>query len=194
MDTVISIDAGNVGSGIVILLNKKIVCGFNEPNNSVLSKISSFIDVGNTIVVIEDVRPYSKPLSMQTIDTIKYVGELQYRLLNELQLPFELITRSEVKQWIFDRFPLLCTDRVDKKIARLHEAKRLKGEKGYRNKDGTMRKASHNFVDDRIIQLCMQLHWGMVGKNKLGIRTHVWQALACASTYLDKKSPVSGAI
>jgi hypothetical protein len=144
-----------------------------------------------TIVVIEDVRPYSTKLSMQTIDTIKFIGELQYRLEFELKIPFVLITRSEVKSWIFEHYNTVCVDRIDKKILLAHNRKVSKGERGYLTKEGFMRKASQNWVDDRIIQACMQVHWGIekpkVGKsNSLGFKAHSYQALAVGSVYIDR--------
>jgi hypothetical protein len=157
----------------------------------VIDKIKQYYIPDKTIVVIEDIRPYSRLLSMQTVDTIKFIGELCYRLRSELQIPFTLITRSEVKQWVFERFPAICEDRINKKILRLHEWKISKGLRGYKSKDGTMRKASHNFVDDRIIIVCMKVQWGIETpkpgeSNKLGLKDHAWQALAVGTVYLDR--------
>ena len=114
-----------------------------------------------------------------------------YRLPNELQIPFTLITRSEVKQWVFNTFNVVCIDRINKKILAKHEYLIKKGKKGYKNVDGTMRKASHNFIDDRIVSTCMKLMWGIDAtpgkRSKSGMKSHALQALACGSVYLDNK-------
>lgn len=144
-------------------------------------------------VVIEDIRPYSGKLSMQTINTCKFIGELTYRLRNELQASYSLVSRSEVRQWVFLTHTELCVGRINQKIAYLDDYGERTNRKRYRNKNGELRKASFHYVDDRVIIAAMKKHWEIPtpkpGKpNVYGFASHSWQALAAGSHYLATSS------
>ena len=57
-----------------------------------------------------------------------------------------------------------------------------------KRKDGSDRKPSFVYVDDRIVKKAMELHWGITVRNgikqKNGINGHAWQALGAVTYYL----------
>lgn len=190
---VIGIDVGSSISGVCVLDCGQIVIGFNCENDNLIGRIMEYTKKRDTIVLIEDIRPYDNKLSLQVIDTCKFIGELVYRLKVELSLPYRLIPRSYVKKWIFDAFTLICNDRIKKKILYRHESNIKKGKKGLINKDGEMRKPSFIWVDDRIIVACMKDYWQIPtpkpGKKSLfGLKDHSWQALALNTSFINTQS------
>ena len=194
VQNVIAIDPGNRTSGVAVLTNLNPLIGFTVDNHSIIDKVQNHISE-NSIIVIEDIRPYSLQLSMQVIDTCKFIGELQYRLRNEVSADFTLESRASVKEWIFNRFPDICKPRIADKIERLHRQRIKTGKRGLQNQDGEMRKPSFVYVDDRIVIAAMKAHWGIptpkVGKTtKYGLNSHSWQALALGSYYLSKKTAI----
>lgn len=191
---IISIDPGNALSGLLILDNHAIALAENV-NNVVLFDLILLNLLPSTDVVIEDVKPYSVPLRQQTIDTCKFLGELEYRLKSN-RIAYSAISRSEVKTWVFNRFPEICIPAIDKKIERkgLFACDVLTRRLVRVYADGrpwSPRKASHNYVDDRVIISCMKKCWEIEtpkpGKrNRLGVSKHSWQALALATLYLER--------
>ena len=173
------------------IISNNTLQGFNIENEFVIPKLKEFSSNKQTVVIIEDIRPYSGKMSLQTIDTCKFIGELKYRLKIELKLCFHLVTRSEVRRWIFNTFPDDCISKINSKIAYLDDYGEKKGGRRYRNKDGELRKASFNYVDDRIIISIMKKVWNIPtpkpGKpNIYGFTKHAWQALALGTYWLKR--------
>ena len=198
---IFSIDVGSVMSGICVISNNNILECINLSNELVCDKIKEYYVKYRVIPVVEDIRAYSGKLSQDVIDTCKFIGELTYRLINELQVDyFKLYPRSKVRKWVFDAFPEVCVAAIDKKIAYLDEYGKRKNEelkaegkkpkyRRYITKTGELRKASFNYVDDRIIIATMKRLWKIPEPkpfkgNIYGLKKDSWQALALASYYL----------
>lgn len=175
----ISVDPGSVISGLVIIVNGTITYADNLQNDVVLKIVRENKKNNNDLLVlVEDIKPYSVGLTQHTIDTCKFIGELCY-FLNTIRVKYELITRHQVKRWIFNTFPMVVLDRICKKIEY----------KNKRNNDGKLRKPSYVYVDDRIVIAAMKELWKIEtpkpGKrNSLGLSEHSWQSLAVVSYYL----------
>jgi hypothetical protein len=188
-----SIDSGNLVSGVAVTTREQVIYAGNIPNEEVIPKITEFSENANIIVLIEDIRPYAMKLTPQVIETCKVIGELMYRIKFELGLDYVLITRAEVKKWVFDRFEELSSGRISKRIEYMTDYREKRGERGYRKKDGSLRSPSFHFVDDRVVIAAMKEYWDIPtpkpGKsNKFGLSKHSWQALAVGTTYLSKLS------
>ena len=197
---IFSIDVGSNMSGVCVISNEGIIECVNLSNDLVCDKIKEYYVKYNVLAVIEDIRPYSGKLSKDVIDTCKFIGELCYRLINELQVPFKLYPRYLVRKWVFDAFKEDCVGAIDKKIAyldeygarknaELKEAGKKQKYRRYITKEGIMRKASFNYVDDRIIISVMKKLWKIpepkpFKPNIYGLKDDSWQALALASYYL----------
>jgi hypothetical protein len=171
-------------------LEKTEIAGFVIDNNILVDKIKEYYVKYNPTVVIEDIRPYNSMMSMQVIRTCQFIGELKYRLQNELQLKIHMVTRGDVKKWVFTRFPGLCKERIDQKIQYLDDYGERKGKKRYRNKDGELRKATFHWVDDRVVIAAMKEYWKIPTpkpgkKNLYGFSSHSWNALAAGSCFLN---------
>lgn len=189
--TIISIDPGDAISGITILKKGSIWVSSNLDNSHVMNfigKHTADTPYNEIVAVIEDIRPYAAKLTMQVIDTCKYIGELRYRL-NETNIPSEWFPRSTIKKWVFDSFPGVCTPRIEAKMI-YQDSRNIKlGKKGLRTKEGELRKPSFHYVDDRIVIAAMKERWSIEtpkpGKtNKYRISAHGWQALAVGTYYL----------
>ena len=195
---VISIDPGESESGVAIMLNgvaaeEPQLVGFIEPNGTLVSKIKEYYVKYNPVVVVEDILPYRHQISKNVISTCKFIGELHYRLTSELSLDVRYFGRGKVKKWIFEAFPALCCDRITKKIAYLDDYGEKNGKKRYRNKDGSIRKPSFHFVDDRVVIAAMKELWNIPTpkpgrKNIYGFSAHSWQALALGSYFIENFS------
>ena len=174
---IIGIDPGSSGCGMAVLDNGYIKSAFNVSNQDFYSKVTNYLIHPNCTVVIEDIRPYSLRLTVQVIDTCKWIGECLYRLKNEANANVVLVARNEVKKWCFDTFPDVCLPIIEKKIEK----------KGYVTaKTGEPRKPSFVFVDDNVVTKCMQDLYKIpppkAGKGYMyGLIKHSWQALAVAS-------------
>lgn len=108
-------------------------------------------------------------------------------------MQFELMSRSEVKQWVFNTLPEVCLPRIEKKIMTIHARKEKDGKKGLKNANGAMRSPSFVFVDDRIVLASMKDFWNIptpkVGKpTQYGLSSHSWQALALCTCYMATAS------
>lgn len=172
---IISIDPGNAISGFCMIENGQIAFAANLPNQFVVPKIREFIQNARYTVIIEDVRPYGTRLTQQLLDTSKFIGELCYRLIGLKVVP-ELISRSEVRKWVFNTFPEVVLPDLVKKMKKLEKV----------NKDGSPRSPSFHYIDDRLVIKAMKKMWNIPtpkpGKtNQYGINSHAWQALALAS-------------
>lgn len=198
---IVSIDVGSNMSGICVISNSSIIECVNISNDLVCAKIKEYYVKYRATTIIEDIRAYSSKLSQDVIDTCKFIGELTYRLKNELQVhSFKLYPRSTIRKWVFDAFPDICVAAIDKKIAYLDEYGRRKNEelkeagkkpkyRRYVTKSGELRKASFNYVDDRIVIAVMKRLWKIpepkpFKPNIYGLKDDSWQALALASYYL----------
>ena len=156
--------------------NGIIKAAFNVLQDDLWDKVTAFLIHSNCRVALEDIRPYSLRLTPQVLDTTRFVGEASHRLRMVCGKKFSLITRSEVKKWVFDSFPGVCIPRIEHKMKK----------KGRVNKDGTSRKPSFNYVDDQIVKVAMREMYALSRKKKgelapLGVEDHAFQALALAS-------------
>lgn len=187
---IISIDVGNKICGVAIISNNSLE-GFNIENEYIIPKLKHLLANNSCIVLIEDIKPYNKRIHQEVIDTCKFIGELTYRVKNELKTNFELVARNDVRRWVFNTFPEECIYKIDKRIAYLDSYGEKKGRRRYRNKNGELRKASFNYVDDRIIISIMKKVWNIPTpkpgkKNIYGFTKHAWQALAIATFWLKR--------
>ena len=192
---VISIDPGNQASGVAVICQTDLfnnsLNGFIVENTLLIPEITKHYVKYKPIVVIEDIRYFKGKVSQQVLDTIKFIGELNYRLKCELGLSVEYVTRGQVKKWVFDTFPELSKQRIEKKIAYLDDYGEKKDKKRYRNKDGSLRKATFHWVDDRVTIEAMKRLWNIPtpkpGKRNIyGFSADSWQALAAGSYFLSR--------
>jgi len=186
---VVGVDAGNVISGVVVLLNGKIHHAENADNAKVFDYIKSLKETEGfkVRVIIEDIMPYLSKLSPQTIETCKWMGELRYRL-KTARISHGFVPRASVKKWVFDTYPEIVIPMVNKKIAK----------KDRRTKSGDLWAPSMIYVDDAIVTAAMRYEWHIPAKvfkaNRFKISKHAWQALAMATLYWttatqNKKTP-----
>lgn len=183
LGTLIAIDSGSSKSGVVVIKGLKIVYAANLENKEVLKLIKATkLEDKDTLVLVEDIKPYSLSLTQSTIDTCKFIGKACF-LMEAGRVKYELITRHQVKRYVYDWFPTIVLERVCKKI----------DYKNKRNNDGKLRKPSYVYVDDRIVIAAMKDLWKIEtpkpGKrNSLGITAHAWQALGVASFWLHGRT------
>jgi len=129
---------------------------------------------------------------MQTVvDTCKVIGELTYRLRNA-GMNVQLISRYEVKKWIFDTFPDVCLPIIDRRnTMKLFECCDINTREilYLDNKGRGQRKASFVSVNDKVVTESMKhLYKIPLPKSgqgyRYGLQSHSWQALAVALCYL----------
>lgn len=191
---IIGVDPGSEESGMVVLDDCRIVVALNVANVAqVYDKISKYSLNCNLTIAVEDIKPYSLRLTSQVIDTCKFIGELTYRLRNEAGINVVMVSRYEVKKWIFDSFYDLCLPFIDKKIHKKgFDASDIETKLPVRVwSDGEVwkaRKASFVFIDDKIVTEAMKQLYKIPLPNKgkgyqFGLQTHSWQALATASYF-----------
>jgi hypothetical protein len=181
--TLIGIDAGSTSSGIIVLTGNKIKEGYNMKNEEVFGFIEDEMKLcDNLRVIIEDVRPYNMRITNGIIDTIKFIGQIDWRIRQLSGVHVELIPRWQVKQWVFIQFKGIVLPQIEKKIDRWA----LKEE----NKDKPRVTAKFVWIDDRMIQEAMRKHWnipkvkGFGKKVMYSLKDHSWQALALCSFHL----------
>jgi hypothetical protein len=178
--TIIGVDPGLTIGVCVIDGGGSILSSFEADNNQFWNKITYFLLSSNTTIALEDIRPYSLALTPQVIETTKWIGEALYRLRNACgEGCIKLVSRYEVKRWVFDYFPEVCLPAIQKRI----DAGVEKGKYVYRN--GQIRKPSFHFVNDAIVKKSMTKLYGIETlkgkKNKFGLGAHSFQSLAVAS-------------
>lgn len=179
LGTLIAIDSGSSQSGVVVIKGLKIAYAANLENKEVLKLVKATkMEDRDTVVLVEDIKPYSVSLTQSTIDTCKFIGQICF-FMEAGRVKHELITRHQVKLWVFNQFPTVVLERVCKKIEY----------KNKRNNDGKLRRPSYVYVDDRIVIAAMKDLWKIPTpkpgkKNELGLSAHSWQALAVASVWL----------
>lgn len=183
MNKILSIDPGSETFGVVTIVNNLITSCRNLTtldNWAIVDHLVTEASDGQTSVVIEDIAPYSLKLGLSTINTIKYIGQLEYAL-KKAGIAYALIPRWKVKEWVFNRYNEIVVPHIEKKIAKAGLISK---------KTGEPRKPSFQFVDDRLVIKAMKEHWCIEtpkpGKsNRFGINKHAWQALGLATTYLS---------
>jgi len=190
---IIGIDPGAT-IGVCIIDSGRIVSAFEISSQDLWIRLTNFLLKEHLIVAVEDIKPYSLPLTPQVIDTCKWIGEAVYRLKNSVGCEVEMVSRFQVKKWCFDSFPDVCLPLINEKI----DKGVLKG-KYISKKNGDKRPASFHFVDDRIVRKCMTKLWdlptGKQGrKSAFGLKSHSFQALAVASFLLHSKENPSGKV
>lgn len=176
---IIGIDCGSIKSGVAIVENGCIKRGMVIPNNQVVEMIKSPEYLGFKIVV-EDLRAYSTRLSQDLITTAKFIGKLEH-ILYEINADFLLIERVKIKKMVYDKYPF-AEKEVKEKIK----------QRGKLTKKGELAKPSMIYVCDRVVANAMRYFWelpmGQGKRNKLGLASHSWQALALCSYLLFSES------
>lgn len=179
MNLILAIDPGESRSGMVILVDYILIEAFYLENELVFDKVTGYNNAGtDLLVLVEDIQPYLGRLSPNVIETSKFIGELKYRL-KTASIEFELIKRSEVKQYVFNSFPELVHPKISKRIER----------KGYVTKDGEFRKPQFMWVNDLLVQIAMRTYWNVPKpwkRNKYGLESHSWQALGVATCFINR--------
>lgn len=188
--TTIGIDAGSSQSGVIILDEKNIRRGCNIENDEVFDLVVNNRELcEQLIVVIEDVRPYKAQISEHIIQTIKFLGQIEWRL-KASGIPFTLIPRWHVKQWVFLQYRAMAETEISKNMVRHYALKDKKGLGVPLNKQRTT--PTFVYVDDRIVQKAMRLHWRIekpkVGSTTpFGLKDHSWQALGLISYFMASR-------
>jgi hypothetical protein len=177
---IIGIDAGSIKSGVAIVANGQIVKGMVIPNEQVFELLTNPIYCSYKIV-IEDLRAYSVRLSQDLINTAKFIGKMEY-VLDSIKSDYILVERVQIKKMVYDKYPSAEIEVRDKIIQR-----------GKINpKTLEYRKPSMIYVCDRVVANAMRYFWdlpkGQGKRNKLGLASHSWQALALCSYVLFKDS------
>lgn len=177
---VVAIDPGESKSGIVTYIDGIIEGKPTTLNEEVIPMIREYLGAEYKLrVVVEDVRAYSGQMTPNTVETIKFIGELRYRL-KAARIAHKMPTRSNVRKWVFNTFPEQVLPLIMAKIAK----------KGHINKDGQLRKASFVYVDDRIVIEAMRERFSLPASkgrkgNMLKISTHAWQSLALLEYFIS---------
>jgi hypothetical protein len=151
--------------------------------------IISLKDPGSSLlIIIEDMRPYNMRVTDNVINTIKFIGQLEWRL-RELHIDFVLFPRWEIKSWVYSSNTEMCNVEIKKKIE--YAASRKEKIVG---RPIDRRKPSFVYVDDRIVEKAIKLWW-KIEKPKVGqpcpfgLQTHAWQGLSLATFYIERHDP-----
>ena len=176
---IIGIDVGSNKSGLAIIKNGEIEKGMVLPNGSVIELLKE-IDVSVCQIIVEDLRAYSVRLSQDLITTAKFIGKLEH-ILSEMNANYVLVERVKIKKMVYDKYPSAVVE-VEKMI---RQRERL-------TKTGEYRKPSMIYVCDRVVANAMRYFWelpkGQGKRNKFGLASHSWQALAlCTYMLFDDK-------
>lgn len=198
MNKIIGIDAGSEVSGVIVLENNKIRHGYNLKNSEVIDFIGAEgATCDKLTVIIEDVRPYNMRITDGIIQTIKFLGQIEWRL-QHMNQDFVLISRWAVKQWIFLQYKSIAWPEIEKKIIRATK----RAQKAHEEELGALKKQLPNirdqgsgqykdlekqivnfksfkprnatptfvYVDDRIVANAMRKHWGIDKPKRPGER------------------------
>lgn len=185
----VGVDPGDSQSGVAILRDGHLICAFNVDNQYLINKLTTFFEHAKCHVVIEDVKGAYRGLSVHLAETLKFIGELRYRLRIESGVTVQEIPRTEIRKWLFDTYPEACKPLVAAKMRKkLASACDLKTREEILVDAGGRRrnKESHVYVDDRIVQGVMKAVWKLEkepGRKSwpYGLSSHGWQALAVAT-------------
>ena len=171
---IIGIDAGSSKSGLAIVSDGQIEKGMVLPNESVIDFLLGLKGT-ECKIVIEDLRAYSVRLSQDLITTAKFIGKLEY-ILESNNMSYVLVERVKIKKMVYDKYP----DAVSEVQKMIVQRERL-------NKTGDYRKPSMIYVCDRVVANAMRYFWelpkGQGKRNKFGLASHSWSALALC-TYI----------
>ncbi len=185
---IVSVDPGSKCSGLVVIRSYQIHRSFDKiDNEQVYNVIKDEVSrLDETMILVEDIKPYSLKLRQDVIDTCKFIGVICWQM-EALRFPYTLISRWQIKKWVYDTFPE-AVRRVDQYIVNKKIVNKTTGEP---------RSSSFVFVDDRIVIAVMKEMWGIEtpkpGKtNRYGITGDAWQALALASFHLKSQTCASG--
>ena len=179
MYNIIGIDVGSKKSGVAIVTNSTVEKGMVIPNESVCKLLAEprFKDYK---IVIEDLRAYSTRLSQDLITTAKFIGKLEYFLELAGHQP-TLVERVKIKKMVYDKYPSAVKEVMEK----IKQRNRV-------NSKGELRKPSMIYVCDRVVANAVRYFWelpqGQGKRNKLGLASHSWQALALCSYLLFSES------
>lgn len=178
-NVILAIDPGSEKSGIILMVEGEISEAGNIPNEEMFLLVDNytmFRKEYNFSVVYEDIRPFTSRFNMDTINTIKMIGRLEYVLKSKL-VSFRGITRNEVKSYYFEKHKSAVWGDIEKKIAK----------KGRVKKNGEPVSPSFTYMDDRTVGKCVRLEFNIPAgqKNKYKIKAHAWQALAVLGKYLS---------
>lgn len=193
---IIGIDPGSEESGMIVLDDSNITGAFILKNDyQLFDKVTNFSIHRNLVVVIEDIKPYSIRLTPQVIDTCKFIGKAVERL-QTAGMNVQLISRWEVKKWVFDTFPEVCMELIDKKAEKkMWDACDLKTKEEIRvdNFGRKKRKPSFISIDDKLVTESMKYLYKIPlpvnGKGyEYGLKDDSWQALAVALCYKAKSA------
>jgi hypothetical protein len=141
-------------------------------------------------LVIEDVRPYRMQITNGIIETIKFLGVLQYRL-EGAGIEFKLIPRYKVKEWVFKNYTAMSRDEISKSIVRIEAREKLAQGDAYIQKP---RSVTFVYVDDRIVQKAMRLHWNIPARTGFGqkslynLKDHAWAALGVLTCFMTENN------
>ena len=185
--TLVGIDAGSEQSGIVVISDGIIQVGDTIGNSHIFDFI---INARNScegfVVAVEDMRPYNMRITDGVIQTIKFIGQLEWRL-REAGIIYDLIPRWQVKQWVFLQYRTILEPLIDRKIYLAAERK-IKAGKKPRNAS-----ASFVYVDDRMVSTAMREYWKIEKVKRVGqtafLKDHAWSALAVASLHIVSNTP-----
>jgi hypothetical protein len=175
---VVGVDVGNIISGVVVLMDGEIHYVKSVHNCEVMVIISKYFgEYSETMAVIEDIKPYAGNLSQQAIDTCKFIGQITWRL-DEDKIPYKMVTRSEVRKFVYDILPEMVIPMVNARITQRNE----------KNNDGKNRRPSFVYVNDAIVLKAMKVLWRIEtpppGKGYIhGLKSHTWSGLALASYF-----------
>ena len=183
----VGVDPGETHSGVAIVENGAIQKGINISNFLLIDFISSLKNSCDSfLVIIEDMRPYNMRISDNVINTIKFIGQIEWRL-SSMGIEFRLFPRWEIKQWVFERYPEMAKEEVVKKIEYLAAT--------MERKNGGIpvprRRPSFVYINDRIVEKAIKMWWSIkkpkVGQSTpFGLKTHSWQGLAMITFYIEK--------
>ena len=179
VSNIIGIDAGSTKSGVAIVTCGQVERGMVISNRDVC-KLVADKKYSSYKIVIEDLRAYSTRLSQDLINTAKFLGQLEY-ILTKRKSDFLLVERVKIKKMVYDKYPKSEKDVREKIIQR-----------GKVNSRGEYRKPSMIYVCDRVVANAMRYFWelpsGQGKRNKVGLASHSWQALALCSYLLFSES------
>ena len=198
---IIGIDVGSNKSGIAVLMDCRIHRACVANNGSVIDLVREYTRDYDVFVVIENIVSYDGKVNADVIATIKWIGELCYRLRAELGISYTLLERWKVKQWCFDNYKDVCLPEIQKNIVRLDnyaikynednkDKKVFIKRKRYIKKDGSYYSGSFAYVDDRIVIKVMKAHWCIetpkaFQSNPYGLSSHSWQSLGLVTCYIE---------
>lgn len=188
--TWIGIDPGNKMSGVVVVTNENgIREGYNLPNSGIFDFVVAESKLCVELrLILEDIRPYNMRITDEIINTIKFLGELEYRFMAS-GFKFELIPRWQVKYWVFVQYKVMVIPQIDKKIA---AANARKAKNGVEVKN--IQTATFVYVDDRMVANAMRDYWKIKNPTKVGqkamynLKDHSWQALGLVTYAMNSTS------